>query len=199
MKYLYLLFTIFFTIHLNAQTKIMRSVTTSYFGESVTNPGVKIGLNLNVSVRKENETRKDSSQSTIYRGVVLSPNVGFLRSNKSKTARFLSSELSYTRKTNQGKSVAFGFGLGYMQTIFNNVYSIDLNDQIQEKRTTNNSLLTNCFLVYSRDLSNTSPLPIEIFLKPQILYTLNHSSNNELHFALEIGVNFLMNHLKQDY
>ena len=188
MKYPILLFLLSVSTILSAQINNPTSISASYFGESITHPGLKIGVNYHLKSWDKTKTKKNTSQKTIYKRIDLSPNVGFYFHKDYQTGLFVLPELSYTRKNAKGNFMIFGMGAGYMRTFIPNVYEINSNNEIEKTPEGYNYFLTNYFIAFGKDLSIKHNIPLEIFLKPQIMYALPNYPNGITYFALEVGV-----------
>jgi len=188
MKYPILLFLLFASTILSAQINNTTSFSTSYFGESITHKGIKIGVNYELKSWDKTQIRKNTSQKTIYKRIDLSTSVGFYYHKDYQTGLFVLPELSYTRKNAKGNFITFGLGAGYMRTFIPNVYDINSNNEIEKTPKGYNYFLTNYFIGFGKDLSIKHKIPMDIYIKPQIMYALPNYPNGITYFALEVGV-----------
>ena len=188
MKYPILLFLLSVSTILSAQINNPTSISASYFGESITHPGLKIGINYELKNWDKTKIRKNTSKKTIYNRIDLSPSIGFYYHKDYQTGLFVILELSYTRKNAKGNFMTYGLGAGYMRTIIPNVYEINSNNEIEKTSEGYNYFLTNYFIAFGKDLSINHKTPMDIYIKPQIMYALPNYPNGITYFALEVGV-----------
>ena len=188
MKYTILLFMLFVSTILCAQINNPASISASYFGGTITHPGLKIGVNYELKNWDKNKLRKNTSQKIIKKSINLSPNIGFYYHKGYQTGLFILPELSYSRRKAKGSFMSYGLGIGYMRTFIPNVYEINSNNDIEKSSEGYNYFLTNYFIAFGKDLSIKHKVPAKIYIKPQIMYALPNFPNGITYFALEVGV-----------
>lgn len=188
MKYLIVLLILFTTTEISAQIKKPTAISVSYFGETITHPGLKIGLDY--ELKSWDRNKKKSTQKIISKSIILSSNIGFYFHKDYQTGAFALPELSYSRKNQKGNFRSIGLGVGYMRTFIPNVYEVNTANEIKRTIAGNNYFLSTCFVAFGKDLSVKYSIPMGVYIKPQIMYALPNYPNGVTYFALEIGINY---------
>ena len=188
----YLLFIALLTTcsSLQAQSLRPKSIYASYFGETVTHPGLKIGVTYQLKFWDKTKTRKNGDKRIIQRSIELSPGIGFFYHKDYQTGLFVLPEWSYSRKNAKGNFLTAGIGAGYMRTFIPNVYDLNANGEIESIDAGYNYFLTNYSITFGKDLSVKKMIPISIYIKPQLMYALPNATNGISYFALELGASY---------
>jgi len=190
MKYLILFVLLISSTLLNAQIRNPNSISVSYFGESITHPGLKIGIGYQLKSWDKTKESKNASSKIINKSFDLTPSIGFFYHKDYQTGLFILPEISYARKNAKGNFIAFGLGAGYMRTSIPNVHEINSSNEIESTSGGSNYFATNYFISFGKDLSTKHNTPLDIFLKPQIMYALPNYSTGIAYFAIELGVSY---------
>ncbi len=175
---------------LQAQSLRPKSIYASYFGETVTHPGLKIGVTYQLKFWDKTKTRKNGDKRIIQRSIELSPGIGFFYHKDYQTGLFVLPEWSYSRKNAKGNFLTAGIGAGYMRTFIPNVYDLNANGEIESIDAGYNYFLTNYSITFGKDLSVKKMIPISIYIKPQLMYALPNATNGISYFALELGASY---------
>ena len=175
---------------LQAQSLRPKSIYASYFGETVTHPGLKIGVTYQLKFWDKTKTRKNGDKRIIQRSIELSPGIGFFYHKDYQTGLFVLPEWSYSRKNAKGNFLTAGIGVGYMRTFIPNVYDLNANGEIESIDAGYNYFLTNYSITFGKDLSVKKMIPISIYIKPQLMYALPNATNGISYFALELGASY---------
>lgn len=151
---------------------------------------MKIGFNFQLGSWNKTKLRKNSIKKITNKKIEITPSVGFFYHKDYQTALFALSELDYSKKNAKGNFVSYGLGAGYLRTFLPNVYEISSNNKIEKIHEGKNYFLTNYFIVFGKDFSLMHKRPIDIYLKPQIMYALPNYSKGTTYFAFEVGVSY---------
>lgn len=75
----YLIFLVFLTSAsiIDAQNLRPQSIYASYFGETVTHPGLRVGLNYQLKDWSKTKLMKSGTEKVIQNNMDLSPSIGF--------------------------------------------------------------------------------------------------------------------------
>lgn len=187
MKHLILILLSFSIARLYAQEKQGPSLSIAYFGETITHPGLKVGLNFPVYSWEKIKTKRNGAEKHLQKSFDVQPSVGFYYHQDYQTGLFVLPQVAYTRKNAQGAYTSFGLGAGYMRTFIPRVYALE-NDGVEKVGGGYHYLLSNYFITLGKDLSVTSKLPVELFCQPQALYATPNTKPGIWYFALEMGV-----------
>jgi hypothetical protein len=166
------------------------SLSISYFGETITHPGLKLAATYSLDTWQKTKTRKGGEEKLILSSIGVGPSLGFFYHKDYQTGIFIVPELSYTRTKANGNFVKYGIGAGYMRTFVPNVYDSNPDGEIETMHEGYNYFLSNYFIAFGKDLSVANEIPMDIFIKPQFMYALPNTSHGVWYFALEIGVSY---------
>lgn len=186
----YLLFVTLLTnsFILQAQSLRPKSISASYFGETVTHPGLKFGVTYQLKCWDKTKTKKNGKKRIFQKSIELSPVIGVFYHKDYQTGLFVLPELSYSRKNAKGNFLTVGIGAGYMRTFIPNVYDLNSNGEIESIVAGYNYFLTNYSITFGKELSVKKMIPISIYIKPQLMYALPNATKGISYFALELGV-----------
>lgn len=190
MRNLFILLFLAATTIAQGQNLRPQSVYVSYFGETVTHPGLRVGASYQLKAWEKTKTKKSGKEKLIHKSIDLSPSVGFYYHKDYQTGIFVLPELSYSRKNVKGNYITFGIGAGYMRTFIPSVYEQNSNGDIEKINGGYNYFVTNYSIAFGKDLSHKENLPDNIFIKPQLLNSIPNYSNSVWAFALELGVSY---------
>jgi hypothetical protein len=176
MKYILLVSTLFLSIIATAQKIKPTSFNISYFGETITHPGTKLGATFNLKTWNRNT-------------IALTPTVGFFYHKNYQTGLFVLPELSFKRYNKKGNYKAAGIGAGYMRSFIPNVYKIK-NGEIKHISAGHNYFLSSAFFTFGTNVKAFNTSNIYLYVKPQVLYALASQMNSTVYLALEIGIDY---------
>lgn len=99
-----LLFILFLQISFIANSQLLnpQALSMSYYGESIAQPGLKIGLDYDLKNWQTDKTKKSSESTTKQKSLVLSPTLGFYMHKAYQTGLFILPELKYNREKPNG-------------------------------------------------------------------------------------------------
>lgn len=189
------LLLIFIIVHMSckAQQKGLESISFSYFGEMITHPGFKIGLDYNLKEWNKIKASKKKSSGKILKMIMISPNIGSFYHRRYQTGVFFIPELKYKRQNPKRIFFEFGIGTGYLRTFIPNTYKVMSNGEVSKVIAGHNYFSTNYFLSFGRNLNIKNKIPISYFFKPQFMYTIPNFPRGVGYFILEFGLNFKLN------
>ena len=101
------------------------TLTIAYFGEMITNPGLKIGLEVGWKSWESSKTKKDGTAKSYSTNLNPGVGIGFYYHKDYQTGLFLVPELGITRQSQRGGYWGGGFGLGYLFALTPNTYSVE--------------------------------------------------------------------------
>lgn len=198
MKYLLFIALLTTGFILQAQSFRPKSIYASYIGETVTHPGLKIGVTYQLGSWDKTKTKNDGNERIIQKSIDLSPGIGFFYHKDYHTGLFALTELSCSRKNAKGNSLSAGFGAGYMRTFIPNVYDLNSKGEIESIDAGYNYFLTNYSITFGKDLNLKKMIPISIYVKPQLMYALPNATNGILYFTLELGASYKLTKIEQN-
>lgn len=175
---------------LQAQTLKPQSIYASYFGETLTHPGIKIGASYELKGWGKIKSKRNGKEKTIQKSINFCPGIGFYSHKHYQTGLLVLPEINFSRKNEKGNYFSFAVGSGYMRTFIPNVYELDSNGEIEKLHVGYNYFVTNYSLEFGKDLSVQTHLPVNIFVKPQLLNAIPNYSKSVWYFAFELGLRF---------
>lgn len=182
-----LIVILFFAISQNLDAQNNKYIGVSYLGETITHGGIKAGISFLLT---DWEVVKVKKNKTLQYHIDFRPNIGFFHHKAYQTSVFVLPELSFTKKRPSGNYQSIGVGLGYLRTFVPNVFEVDIADDIQKTNAGYNYLLSNYFVVFGRDLSVKSQIPVALFIKPQMMMAYPNQNAGIWYFALELGFDY---------
>lgn len=162
-------------------------LSVSYYGNLVTHPGLKIGMDWNLLlVEKTKEKRKKIK--TIRKVLLVSPSIAWYRQKQSHTGLLLSADLQWRRYTKRLFFTELGFGLGTFHK-FNagETWAVKSDGSIKQKKLTSRVYFTPALSFgYGKRLLVANELPLDVYtrLNGNILVGYNAGAVPELSFEL---------------
>lgn len=168
------------------------SISMAYFGETITHPGLKVGLSFSLYEWEKHKMLHNGREKVLTKRIDLSPQLGFYYHQHYQTGLFALPELSYIRQNAKGNYTAFGIGAGYMHTRVPRVYDFDTSGEIEQIGAGYHYFISNYFVTFGKDLSVQKGIPLSIYAKPQLVHTLPNAGRGIWYFALELGLSVKM-------
>ena len=168
------------------------AISLAYFGETITHPGLKVGLSFPLHQWEQHKMRRNGQEKLLDKKIELSPQLGFYYHQDYQTGLFVLPELSFIRQNAKGNYTALGIGAGYMHTRVPRVYDFDANGEIEQIGTGYHYFISNYFATFGKDLSVKKGIPLSIYAKPQLIHALPNAGKGIWYFALELGLSVKM-------
>ena len=187
-----LILSLFLPILAFGQSLAPHSAQVSYFGETVTHPGLRLSATYLLKekmVRKRVTNRKigsESSKGTVH-ALEVRPSLGFFFHRRHQTGLFLLPEIGYLRTNRKRRQFGTGLGIGYLHSIIPNVFEVTDEGQVEESRASHNFFLASIYTRWGRQLKDSQ---FGYFFQPQFLYALPNYPNGVAYLALEIGITY---------
>lgn len=167
------------------------TITLSYFGEMLTNPGFKLSVEVGWQSWEKVKTKNDGSEKRTDLRLTPELGVGLFFHPDYQTALFVIPGLYISRQNERGGYWGGGFGLGYMRTFASNVYEVDDSGQVQNSSFTNNYFVTDIFLAFGKDQYNQGK-NLGYYFKPHFMIASPNYVNNVGYFITEFGVKYYL-------
>jgi hypothetical protein len=164
----------------------------------ITHPGIKVGIEHPLFEKdKVKETKRKIKHKKHQ--VISGANFGVYSHFKYNTALFLNTEIGYRYIRQGGIIFETMIGIGYLRTFLNGkTYSVNENGDVRNVFLAgNNSFMPSISLGFGHDVSQKSNRITSWFIKPVVFIQMPYNSSVLPHLALEAGVNFHLNKLKQ--
>lgn len=118
-KLLISIFMVLLSVYYGFGQERVIPINISYFGETLTHPGIEIGYEIN-----------------FYKALIFTASIGTYIHQRNHVGLFLSSGLNWRHTFSIGYSMEFGLGLGYLHTWAHggNIYTVDDNGNVSLKQ-----------------------------------------------------------------
>ncbi|MBN2263896.1 MAG: hypothetical protein JW735_13330 [Prolixibacteraceae bacterium] len=162
----------------------------SYFGEMITHPGLKFGVEHQLFLK---ESRK--KQKEIKHQIISCLNIGGYTHFKFNTNLFLNTEIGYRHTCSGGFIYETMIGIGYLRTFINGkTYTVTNNGSISEIFLAgSNSFMPSFSLGFGADVKNKNNCIKAWYIKPVLFLQMPYNSSILPHLAIETGINFQLN------
>ena len=168
------------------------SVQASYFGETITHPGLRLSATY---ILKEKASRKRVTDrqagaeplSGTNHILEVRPSLGLFFHRRHQTGLFVLPEIGYLRTNRKRRQFGTGLGIGYLHSIIPNVFEVTAEGQVEESRASHNFFLASIYTRWGRQLKDSS---FGYFVQPQFLYALPNYPNGVAYLALEIVITY---------
>lgn len=186
MRALQILLLVCLPTALAAQSK---AVTVSYFGEMMSHPGLKVGIDYSLKTWDKEKAKKGVSK-ILTKSYQFSPSVGFYYHRRYQTGSFLNAELSRKRQNAKGGFFSYGLNLGYLGTLVPNNFVMDDTGIVERKLGVHYYVWSGLSLMFGKDFSIQHETPFGWFVKPQFMYALPNFPTGVGYFILETGITY---------
>lgn len=166
------------------------SISVSYYGEIITHPGLRIGANYNLRQWEKVKTSRKGVIKTKHKVIEITPSVGFYYHRRYQTGIFILPEIEYFRIKQNGKFFSIGLGLGYMRTFIPNTYEVLSNGEVNKINAGHDYFIRNYYVIFGKDLSVKKGIPLQYFIKPQLMTASPNFPKKVAYFILEIGIKY---------
>jgi hypothetical protein len=112
------------------ENESLNTVNISYFGNSITRPGLKLGIEY---VLTGKTAYIKSNGKSVFRQLTINPNIGFYYHPENHTGLFLNSEFGYRIIRPKGMLMQISVGAGYLRT-FLAAKTYEINDRGEIQR-----------------------------------------------------------------
>jgi len=177
MKPILIFIAFFVSLGSFAQEKQKNTLSISYFGEMVTHPGFRIGMEVPVG-----KWGKDKDNI-----LVASPSVGMFHHKRYQTSYFLMPDFALKKKAKKGLEYSVGFGVGFQLSVIPNTFYIGPQDSVIQISASHWYFLGNISFALEKTILSKRDKPMIIFLKPQLTYAYPSFPNRVGYFVLEFG------------
>lgn len=174
----------------NSQFLNPQPFSISYYGEFITHPGLKIGLDYEIKHWEKNRTRKKKESLINQNSILLSPTIGFYSHRAYQTGLFILPEMCYNREKLNGNFFQAGIGFGYMRTFLPDTYRLNELGEIEKIHAGYNYFVSTGFVTFGRQIKAIKKLQLAVFTKPQVMYAAPNYLGGIFYFNLEIGLKF---------
>lgn len=172
------------------QVKQPESINISYYGEIITHPGIRIGVDYDLKKREKTKDLRSENTKTIQHNLLFRPSIGLFYHTDYQTGLFIIPEIAYKRQNEKGSFIEFGIGAGYLRTFIPNTYIVDKNDAAEKVYPGYNYFASEYFVSFGKDLQIKKNIPLSWYIKPQFMYAMPNFPVGTGYFALELGIRF---------
>lgn len=161
------------------QTDLKNSISVSYFGEMITHPGFRIGIE--TPVGKWGKEKKNL--------VMVTPSAGFFHHKRYQTSYFILPDIALQLKGKKSLSFSAGLGVGTQVSSVPDTYFVTKDSSVVKISASRWYFLGNFFVEAEKSFAS-SERDLRIFLKPQILMAYPGFPKRTSYFILEFGLKY---------
>lgn len=166
-----------------------KAITVGYFGEMLTHPGIKVGLDYTLKTKEILRVRKGESKA-FTRSYHLQPSLGVFYHRRYQTGVFASMEFGKTRQNSKGKFFGYGLHLGYLTTAVPNTYVLNEGGTMERKFSGHHYLWPGLSCTIGKDFSKAETTSFAWYLKPQFRYAVPNFPTGVGYFIVETGIRY---------
>ena len=179
LKWLTLLILLSLPVSGKAQFQAPVTLSISYFGEMITHPGLKIGVNFRLK-----QWQHDQNSEALY----LSLSLGSFFHRRYQTGVFLYPEINYGKQFSSGATISGGLGFGYLRTFIPNTFEINMDDRtVTKTRAGHHYFLPGISVMGGKEINDQNRFPSHVFVKPNFYYAFPNFPKGVGYFSLELG------------
>lgn len=192
-KYIFSIIFFVFSVGVMAQEDEKNfSLHWSYFGETITHPGTKIGVDYPLRTTKISKLKKSGKTFDKQKQIIVGGNLGVFYQRRYNTSLFLNAEVGYRRIKKKGSKLDFLFGVGYLKSFLNeDTYEVSDNGEVNRVRLAGqSSFLSSISVSFGKDFGFTGSSPWGYHIKPSLYFQMPYGQVKLPHFVLECGVSY---------
>ena len=176
-KYLILLLILLpFTVF--GQNKTDLYINVSYFGEMITHPGMRLGMNIPVKTWGENN----------HKHFDVAPSIGMFHHRRYQTGYFFLNDFTFRRNTSENKCLAAGLGLGFLNAQTPNTFISLSEGSVYEIDANHWYIAINFFVCFDKRISIKKDKELDVFLKPQLMLAYPNFPVGLGYIVMEVGM-----------
>lgn len=175
-----------------SQLSSPQSVNVSYFGEFITHPGLRLGLQYELGSKTRPHPTK--SKETCHT-IALRPSLGLFFHRRHQTGIFLLPEVGYLRTNQKRRQFGAGLGIGYLMSFIPNVFEVNPEGGVEPTLAAHHFVLASTYVRFGRQFKES---PWGYFIQPQFIYALPNYPNGVAYLALELGITYKLNFNKDE-
>ena len=177
MKPAIFIFTLLIPILSFGQADSNNSFFVSYYGETVTHPGLRMGLEVPVG-------KFGKKDNTIF----ISPSFGYFRHRRYQTSFFVLPDFTFRLNGKKGFHVSGGAGIGFQSSFVPKTFFVDKEGTVHKITANHWYFLSNFFIRLDKSFTSSSGKVFGMFIKPQILIAYPNFPKRLGYFIYELGI-----------
>lgn len=172
----------------NAQAQLLspQAFSVSYFGETITHPGLKI--NAHLSLHEWEKANKKMPSLKKVRSLYLSPGVGFFSHKNYQTSVTATAELNHLRRNKRNNFTVFSVGGGWMTSSIPNVYQLNAQGNVEKIKHRDQYLVTTYGVAFGKNVTTLLKTPLDVFVKPSLMHATPGAAGGAWYLIVEVGV-----------
>lgn len=156
------------------------SLTLSYYGETITHPGLMFGAEYNLLESNSNE-------------ISFFVNLGSYRHHRNHISAFINSGVSYRYTFESGFNINSSLGIGYLHKFLDgDIYVLEDGDIKKIQNLGSASFMPLFDIGVGWDLSSVRDVPIDLFIKTQVFGEYSLNSMIIPHISFVIGTRVML-------
>lgn len=188
MLYLCLLFLgVYYPLNAQQENEAVHTANISYFGNSITRPGLKLGFEFILTGKQAHKTLNGKA---VYRQITFNPNLGFYHHPENHTGVFVNSEIGYRFIRPKGLLMQFSVGAGYLRTFLAaKTYEINSQGEIQRIKLAGSNQFMPCInLTIGKVMKGNNRLIVSYFGRVGTFLQYPYNSMWLPNLVLEAGI-----------
>ncbi len=164
----------------------------SYFGETITHPGLKIGMESALSQKSREKIKRTGKTFTKRKLLFLATSLGGYHQHRFHTGIFINGEIGYRVTKKKGIKTELLVGLGYLRTFVDgDTYGVDDSGNIHRQRHEGQSgVMPSIAFGVGKDLRFTEQGAWSWHIRPSLYFQVPYNHTYLPHFILETGMTF---------
>jgi hypothetical protein len=179
LKYVVIILFLCISTQSNAQINSPISFSISYFGETITHPGLKFSFNYGLK-----HWAKDQNMESIY----LSLSIGTFFHRRYQNSIFFIPEINFGKQYSNGSLVTTGIGFGYLHATVPNTYELNpISGEVKKVKANHNYLLSSYSFSFGKGVMFNKEHSSNVFIKPSFMYAFPNFPKGIGYLNLELG------------
>lgn len=175
---------------LMAQVLLPQKVNISYFGQTITHPGLKAGLEYTLKSKNFIRNKRNGTQVPKKYELILTSNLGFFYQKRFNTSFLLNAEIGYRRVRNKGFKIELLLGAGTLRTFVNgDTYKVYNDGSVERIRYAGQwGFAPSLSLGVGKDFGFVGNSSMGFHIKPVMYVQMPYNLTVLPHFILEAGI-----------
>jgi hypothetical protein len=158
----------------------------SYFGETITHPGVRVKLDYHLK-EWDKVNRRDK---TIHKKISVGPGLAFFYHKRYQTGVLTNFEIKLSRSKSKSFFFSYGLGVGYLATFATNTYEVDETGEVKKTIGDNHYFAPNLFCEFGGTILSRDTHDIGYLISPNISIAMPNFPSAVGYAFLELGLTY---------
>lgn len=184
------------SVNLFSQETRPISINMSYFGETITHPGLKLGIEYPVKLITTKKTKKSGKEIEKHKSLFVATNLAFYYQKRYNTGVLLNAEFGYRKHSKKGFKIEYLVGFGGIRTFLNSeTFEVTENGLVEPIKFAGQfGLLPSIAIGFGKSFGQNTSKKWAYHIKPSFYFQIAKSQAVIPHFILETGIVYQLNH-----